>query len=93
MRVSTSKSETMVLCWKTVDCSLWVGSELLPQAKEFKYLGVLFTGEGEMDRWIGAAGAVMQGRYQISFGLGMPWNPPGGPGKCCWGEGRLEHFA
>ncbi|KAK0148818.1 Calmodulin-regulated spectrin-associated protein 3 [Merluccius polli] len=43
MRVSTSKSEAMVLCWKRVDCSLWVGSELLPQVKEFKYLGVLFT--------------------------------------------------
>ena len=33
MRVSTSKSEAMVLCWKMVECSLQVGSELLPQAK------------------------------------------------------------
>jgi len=48
MRVSTSKSEAMVLCRKTVECSLRVGSELLPQAKEFKYLGVLFTSEGKM---------------------------------------------
>jgi len=48
MRVSTSKSEAMVLCWKTVECSLRV--VLLPQAKEFKYLGVLFTSEGKMDR-------------------------------------------
>ena len=68
MRVSTSKSEAMVLCRKTVECSLRVGSELLPQAKEFKYLGVLFTSEGkmerEMDRRIGAASAVMRALYR-----------------------------
>lgn len=40
-RVSTSKSEVMVPCWKTVICSLWVGSELLAQAKEFQYLRIL----------------------------------------------------
>jgi len=45
MRVSTSKSET-------VECSLRVGSELLPQAKEFKYLRVLFTSEGKMERMV-----------------------------------------
>ena len=43
-------------------------SELLPQAKEFKYLGVLFTSEGkmerEMDRRIGAASAVMRAPYR-----------------------------
>ncbi|KAK0147518.1 hypothetical protein N1851_012990 [Merluccius polli] len=37
------------------------------QAKEFKYLGVLFTSEGkierEMERWIGAVSAVMQALY------------------------------
>ncbi|KAK0156386.1 hypothetical protein N1851_000302 [Merluccius polli] len=27
-----------------------VGSELLPQVKEFKYLGILFTSEGKMER-------------------------------------------
>jgi len=68
MRVSTSKSEAMVLCQKMVEFSLRVGSELLPQAKEFKYLGVLFTSEGKiervMDRWIGAASAVMWALYQ-----------------------------
>lgn len=31
------------LCQQIVDCSLWVKSELLPQAKEFKYFGILFT--------------------------------------------------
>ncbi len=42
--------------------------ELLLQVKEFKYLGVLFTSEGKMDREmdmrIGAAAAVMRGLYQ-----------------------------
>ncbi|XP_066513109.1 uncharacterized protein [Hoplias malabaricus] len=43
MRISTSKSESMVLSRKRVECSLQVGSETLPQVEEFKYLGVLFT--------------------------------------------------
>ncbi|MDG2555420.1 reverse transcriptase domain-containing protein [Vibrio parahaemolyticus] len=64
MRVSTSKSEVMILCWKVVYCLLWVGRELLPQVREFKYLGVLFTSEGrmerEMDRRVGAASAGMR---------------------------------
>ncbi len=54
-------SEAMVLCQKKVDCSLWVGSELLPQTKE--YLGVLFMSESkiecEIDRRVGAVSAVM----------------------------------
>lgn len=58
----------MVLSWKKVDCSLWVGGELLPTVEEFKYLGVLFTSEGrleqEVDRWTGAAAAVMCSLYQ-----------------------------
>ncbi len=40
------------------------GEELLPQIEEFKYLRVLFTSEGKMereiDRLIGAVSAVMQ---------------------------------
>ncbi|KAK3561362.1 hypothetical protein QTP86_030660 [Hemibagrus guttatus] len=50
---------------------LWeygVGGEVLPQVQEFKYLGVLFTSEGridrEIDRWISAAAAVMQSMYR-----------------------------
>ncbi|KAK0135351.1 putative uncharacterized transposon-derived protein F52C9.6 [Merluccius polli] len=43
--------------------TLRVGDEILPQVEEFKYLGVLFTSEGrierEIDRRIGAAPAVM----------------------------------
>ena len=53
----------MVLSRKRVDCPLWVGGELL-QLEEFKYLGVLFTSEGrmerEIDRRIGAVSAVMR---------------------------------
>ncbi len=61
MKVSTSKSEAMVLCRKKLDCSLWVGSELLLQAEEFKYLGVLLTRiESEIDKRIAAASAVMR---------------------------------
>ncbi|CAM4686216.1 unnamed protein product [Leuciscus chuanchicus] len=64
MRISTSKSEAMVLSRKKVACLLQVGGEFLPQVEEFKYLGVLFTSEGrmerEIDRRIGAASAVMR---------------------------------
>ncbi|KAI3375494.1 hypothetical protein L3Q82_003824 [Scortum barcoo] len=68
MRISTSKSEAMVLDWKRVACPLRVGGEVLPQVEEFKYLGVLFTSEGKMereiDRRIGAASAVMRSVYR-----------------------------
>ncbi|KAK3519394.1 hypothetical protein QTP70_027533 [Hemibagrus guttatus] len=69
MRVSTSKSEAMVLAReKKVACTLQVGGEVLPQVEEFKYLGVLFTSEGrmdrEIDRRIGAAAAVMRSMYR-----------------------------
>ncbi|KAK3536886.1 hypothetical protein QTP86_027004 [Hemibagrus guttatus] len=52
MRVSTSKSEAMVLNRKKVACTLQVGGEVLPQVEEFKYLRVLFTSEGRMDHEI-----------------------------------------
>ncbi|TWW62612.1 hypothetical protein D4764_04G0012590 [Takifugu flavidus] len=62
MRISTSKSESMVLAWKKVECLLRVGEEIL--VEEFKYLGILFTSEGrmerEIDRRIGAVSAVMR---------------------------------
>ncbi|KAK3518667.1 hypothetical protein QTP70_007160 [Hemibagrus guttatus] len=68
MRVSTSKSEAMVLNRKKVACTLQVGGEVLPQVEEFKYLGVFFTSEGrmdrEIDRRIGAAAAVMRSMYR-----------------------------
>ncbi|KAI3377613.1 hypothetical protein L3Q82_008772 [Scortum barcoo] len=40
MRISTSKSEAMVLDRKRVACPLRVGGEVLPQVEEFKYLQV-----------------------------------------------------
>ena len=62
MKISTSKFETMVLSQKREDCPLRVGSEVLAQMEEFKYLVVLFTSDGrmeeEIDRQIGAASAV-----------------------------------
>ncbi|KAK3529838.1 hypothetical protein QTP86_007201 [Hemibagrus guttatus] len=68
MRVSTSKSEAMVLDRKKVACTLQVGGEVLPQVEEFKYLGVLFTSEGrmdrEIDRRINAAAAVIWSMYR-----------------------------
>ncbi|KAK3517069.1 hypothetical protein QTP86_004180, partial [Hemibagrus guttatus] len=68
MKVSTSKSEAMVLDRKKVACTLQVGGEVFPQVEEFKYLGVLFTSEGrmdrEIDRRIGAAAAVMRSMYR-----------------------------
>ncbi|TWW71551.1 hypothetical protein D4764_16G0000480 [Takifugu flavidus] len=66
MKISTSKSEAMVLNRKKVECLLRVKEEILPQVEKFKYLGVLFTSEGKMeqeiDRRIGAASAVMTER-------------------------------
>ena len=54
----------MVLSRKRVERSLWVGNEILPQVEEFKYLGVLFTSEGRMEREIdgriGGASAVLR---------------------------------
>uniref|UniRef100_A0A8C6M0A0 Reverse transcriptase domain-containing protein n=1 Tax=Nothobranchius furzeri TaxID=105023 RepID=A0A8C6M0A0_NOTFU len=68
MRISSSKSETMVLIQKSVECILRARDEILPQVEEFKYLGVLFTSEGrlerEIDRRIGAASAVMLALYR-----------------------------
>ncbi|KAI3361882.1 hypothetical protein L3Q82_002204 [Scortum barcoo] len=53
-------------------CPLQVGGEVLPQVEEFKYLGVLFTSEGkierEIDRRIGAASAVMRSVYRTVCG-------------------------
>ncbi|TWW59397.1 hypothetical protein D4764_06G0009270 [Takifugu flavidus] len=68
MKISTSKSEAMVLNRKKVECLLRVKEEILPQVEEFKYLGVLFMSEGrmeqEVDRRIGAASAVMRALHR-----------------------------
>ncbi|KAK3528727.1 hypothetical protein QTP70_010164 [Hemibagrus guttatus] len=68
MSISISKSEAMVLDRKKVACTLQVGGEFLPEMEEFKYLGVLFTSKGRMDResdrQISAAAAVMWSMYR-----------------------------
>ena len=51
-----------------MECSLRVGNEILPQVEKFKYLGVLFTSEGHMEREvdgrIGAASAVLRALHR-----------------------------
>ncbi len=54
-----------VLSRKRVACPLQVGGVLLPQVEEFRYLGVLFTSEGRMEREIDRRiGAVMRSMYR-----------------------------
>lgn len=64
----TLNSEAMVLCWKMVDCPLQIGSETLPEAKDFRYIRVLFRSDGKikcvMDKQLGVMLAVMQALYQ-----------------------------
>lgn len=49
---------------KSVECSLQVGDEILPQVEELKYLVLEGRREREMDRRIVAASAVMQILYR-----------------------------
>ena len=60
MRISASKSEAMVLTRKKLDWPLQVEVESLSQVEEFNYLWVLFTCEQEIDRWLGAASAMIR---------------------------------
>lgn len=62
MRVSTSKFEAMILNWKRVDYPLQVGTELLPQVEEFKYLRTLLTSEGRLEH-VSSGAAVMWSLY------------------------------
>ena len=52
MKISSPKSEAMVVCGKMMSCSLWVGSELLTKVVEFEYFGVLPISDGELEREI-----------------------------------------
>ena len=61
-RACTSKPQAMVLSWRTVNRSLTVRSESLPQVKEFKCLGSLLMSRDEMECCINqndATSAVM----------------------------------
>ena len=70
MRISTCKSETMVLSRKLIKYLFQVGNESLPQLKDFKYLGVFLASEGtverEIGRRIGAAAAVLHLLYHTN---------------------------
>ena len=63
-RISTSKSDVMVLAKKGWIIYSVSGESHSPKVEEFKYLGVLFKSEGKMeqgaDRWIGVVSAVIQ---------------------------------
>ncbi|KAI3361250.1 hypothetical protein L3Q82_012922, partial [Scortum barcoo] len=61
----------MVLDRKRVACPLRVGGEVLPQVEEFKYLGVLFTSEGE--RWsVRLTGGLVQSVLAVMRAVGVP---------------------
>ena len=68
MRISTEKTEVMVLSRQPVQCTLEVSGVPLRQVEKFKYLGVEFSRDGsqdgEIDRRIGAASAVLRTLYR-----------------------------
>lgn len=67
MRISSSKSQTMVLSQQRVECPTRVEIELLPNVEQFRYLGVSFTSEvrmeGEIDRLCSEEGTEPKRRY------------------------------
>ena len=62
MSSGRDEDEAMVLSWKRVDCPLWGRGETLHKVEEFRYLGIFFTSDGEMELEINrhtAASVVM----------------------------------
>lgn len=60
MKISTYKSQAMILSQKRVKASLWLWDEFLLQVEEFKYLWALWgRGSQEINRQIGTMTAVM----------------------------------
>ncbi len=51
-----------------------------------------FSGHVQLEGVPGADQNTLE-RLYISSGSGTPQDPPGGAGKCCWGEGRLDYLA
>ena len=76
MRVSTSKTEVMVLSRQPENCTLHVDGVQLRQVEEFKYLGILFTSDGRQDREISRrinlAGVVLRELWSVA---GNAWLP------------------
>ena len=68
MRISTSKTEAMVVSRAPSQCTLHVSGVPLKQVEKFKYLGFTFTSDGksgtEIDNRIGKASAVMRELYR-----------------------------
>ena len=68
MRISTAKTEVMVLSRQPEQCALQVSGVPLRQVEKFKYLGVEFASDGrqdgEIDRRIGTASAVLRSLYR-----------------------------
>ena len=69
MRISTSKSEAVVLSGETGDCPLQVGGESLPQVEEFKYFRVLFTSEGKIEQEIATTTECLDSSLHAGCGL------------------------
>ena len=75
-----------------MDCPLRVGKELLPQAKEFKYLKVLFTSlevdpehAGERDMWNSLLSLLPQGPGpRKADANGWMNSPPSPKGNMTW---------
>ena len=70
MKVNAAKTEVLVVSREPVQCALHVSGAQLKQVERFKYLGVEFAcdgkWDGELDRRIASAGAVMR---QLSRGV------------------------
>ncbi|KAI3377251.1 hypothetical protein L3Q82_009155 [Scortum barcoo] len=89
MRISTSKSEAMVLDRKRVVCPLRVGGEVLASS------GGVQVSRGGMSHREEALGKTQDTleRLCLSAGLGKPQNPPGRAGGSVRGEGSLGNSA
>lgn len=70
MRISTVKSELMVLSKKKVECSLWVGRNDLLLPVKFKHLWDFFTSEGKVKR---KADRLVQHLYSLQRSTGLLW--------------------
>ncbi|KAI3377238.1 hypothetical protein L3Q82_009150, partial [Scortum barcoo] len=97
MRISTSKSEAMVLDQKRVVCPLQVGGEVLPQVGGVQVSrGIVqeclprevFQACPTREEAPGMTQDTLE-RLCLSAGLGTPQGPPGRAGGSVWGEGSL----
>ena len=63
MKISTAKTEVLHLSRNPDQCVLQVNGATLKQVEKFKYLGVAFTSDEELDTRIGKVSAVMRALY------------------------------